>query len=92
MSRVISGNLIWQVKQEGHEWDESGPRTQKPRPAFSSLFFDLPWFSPYSHQPSPQLQPPPVMTLVVQIFVFPSNGKKKYFGANKKYWLSSPVM
>lgn len=51
MSRVISGNLIWQVKQEGHEWDESGLRTQEDLPSHS-LSFNLPWFSPYSHQPS----------------------------------------
>ena len=34
--------FLWQGKQEGPEWDESGLRTQRPRPAFSSLSLSLP--------------------------------------------------
>lgn len=53
MSRIISGNLIWQGKQEGPEWDESGLRTQRPRPAFSSLSLSLPGSIPIAINPLP---------------------------------------
>ena len=53
MSRVILGNLIWQGKSEGHEWDESGGEELSGDPEaqaspFSSLSLNLPWLDPYS--------------------------------------------
>lgn len=78
---VILGDLIWQGKSEGHEWDASGGRswvgTQRPRlpPSPPCPLTSAGWI-PTAPPPCPT-PPPPVTALAVRIFKSFSQSNEK---------------